>query len=179
MDRLEEAFKISEKAYFSSEFGYSPVNHGNQTSMQSAYLFNYTKRPWLTQKWARSIQEKYYGTGVRSAYPGDEDQGQMSSWYVMSTLGLFQMNGGCDPDPVFELGSPRFQKATVLLSNKYYAGNELVIEAKNASALNCYIQSVKFNGKRISSPFLRWSQLKAGGKLELVMGNKENKHLFE
>lgn len=59
--------------------------------------------PWHTQKWARAIQEKYYGMGPRDAYPGDEDQGQMSSWYILSSIGLFQMDGGCSKDPVWLL----------------------------------------------------------------------------
>lgn len=68
--------------------GAYPINHGNETNMQAAYLFSYTSEPWHTQKWARAIQEKYYGMGPRDAYPGDEDQGQMSSWYILSSIGL-------------------------------------------------------------------------------------------
>src|SRR5690606_17651838 len=142
--RLDSAMNKSEKVNFNAlgdDFTKYPINHGNQPNMQSCYLFNYANAPWLTQKWAMAIQEKYYGMGTRDAYPGDEDQGQMSAWYVMSTLGLFQMDGGASVNPQYELGSPRFEKATIHLSDKYYGGKTFVIEAKNASRENKYIHS--------------------------------------
>ena len=74
------------------------------------------------QKWTRSIQEKYYGLGPRDAYPGDEDQGQMSAWDVMSSIGLFQIDDGASVNPCYELGSPRFKK------NDQQRKGEVVIE---------------------------------------------------
>ena len=122
IDRLNAGFATSEKVSFNAlgdNMGAYPINHGNETNMQAAYLFSYTSEPWHTQKWARAIQEKYYGMGPRDAYPGDEDQGQMSSWYILSSIGLFQMDGGCSKDPVWLLGSPRFDRVEILLDNTY------------------------------------------------------------
>ena len=78
--------------------------------MEVAYLFNWAGAPHLTQKWIRAIQEQYYGTTPYDAYPGDEDLGQMSSWFVMSAIGLFQMEGGCSEKPFYELASPVIRK---------------------------------------------------------------------
>ena len=123
----------------------------------------------MTQKWARAIQEKYYGLGPRDAYPGDEDQGQMSAWYVMGTIGLFQMDGGASVDPFYELGSPRFEKVTIHLSDKYYNGNTFVIEAKNASRENKYIHSAVLNGNELDTWHFLQKELVKGGKLILEM----------
>ena len=87
-----------------------PVIQGNQQSMHFAFLFNWVGRPWLTQKWSRAIMDRYYGYGIANAYLGDEDQGQMSAWFIMASMGLFQTDGGCRVDPVYEIGSPLFEK---------------------------------------------------------------------
>jgi putative alpha-1,2-mannosidase len=172
----------SEKVYFnalSDKYLEYPVNHGNESNMQSSYLFNHADEPWLTQKWTRSIQEKYYGLGPRDAYPGDEDQGQMSAWFIMSTIGLFQMDGGASTVPHYELGSPRFRKVTIHLSDKYYNGKTIVIEAKNASRENKYIHSAKLNGKKLKSWRFPQKELVKGGKLILEMKNYPNKTMLQ
>lgn len=179
--RLESAMNESQKVNFNAlgdNFSKYPINHGNQPNMQSCYLFNYAGAPWLTQKWAREIQEKYYGTGPRDAYPGDEDQGQMSAWYVMSTLGLFQMDGGAAIYPQYELGSPRFNKITIHLSDKYYGGNTFVIKAKNASRENKYINAARLNGKTWESWKVPQKEIIKGGELILEMNDSPNKALF-
>jgi predicted alpha-1,2-mannosidase len=166
ISRLDSAMYRSEKVNFNAlgdNFSKYPINHGNQPNMQSCYLFNYAGAPWLTQKWARAIQEKYYGMGPRDAYPGDEDQGQMSSWFVMSSIGLFQMDGGAAINPQYELGSPRFKKITIHLSKKYYSGKTFVIEAKNASRKNMYIRSAVLNGKKLNTWHFPQKDLIKGG----------------
>lgn len=170
--RLNSAMEASEKVYFNAladNFMKYPINHGNESNMQSSYLFNYAGAPWLTQKWTRAIQEKYYGMGPRDAYPGDEDQGQMSAWYVMSSIGLFQMDGGASVNPHYELGSPRFEKVTIHLSDTYYEGNTFVIEARNASRENKYIHGATLDGKALQSWRFPQKQLIKGGKLILEM----------
>jgi len=183
-NRLEEGFKTSAPHNFNSEhlgsnsldgMGVLPVNHGNQPNMQAAYLFNYSGKPWLTQKWASEIMKHYYGTTPKDGWQGDEDQGQMGAWYVMSAIGLFQMDGGAVVKPVYEIGSPKFEKITVHLDEKYYPGGKFVINAKNASAKNIYIQSAKLNGEPLNKPWLYHSELIKGGELELIMGAKPNK----
>lgn len=182
VERLNEGMNQSQEVSFNAlgdNFSKYPINHGNQPNMQSCYLFNHAGYPWLTQKWARAIQEKYYGMGPRSAYPGDEDQGQMSAWYVMSTIGLFQMDGGCAITPFYELGSPRFEKITIHLSDQYYGGNTFVIEAKNASRENKYIHSATLNGKKLNSWKFGQKELISGGKLTLEMEGTPNKNMFK
>jgi predicted alpha-1,2-mannosidase len=182
VERLNKGMEESEKVYFNAladNFTKYPINHGNESNMQSSYLFNYAGKPWLTQKWTRAIQEKYYGTGPRDAYPGDEDQGQMSAWYVMSTMGLFQMDGGASVNPRYELGSPRFKKVTIHLSDQYYHGNTFVIEAKNVSRKNKYIRSATLNGRKLNTWWFPQKKLIKGGKLILEMGAHPNKENFK
>jgi predicted alpha-1,2-mannosidase len=167
--RLDAGFKDS-KPRFVSQF----VNHSNQPNMQAAWLFNYSGKPWLTQKWVREILEHYYGTGPVDGYPGDEDQGQMGAWYVMSALGLFEMDGGASVNPVYEIASPVFKKATIQLDENYYEGKEFIIEAKNTSPINKYIQSATLNGKPLDSYWFYHSELVKGGKLVLEMGPEPN-----
>ncbi len=144
--RLNKGFE-SARPDFVSEY----VNHSNQPNMQAAYLFNYSGKPWLTQKWVREIMDNYYGLGPVDGYPGDEDQGQMGAWYVMSAMGLFQMDGGASVDPIYEIGSPIFKKAIIRLDNDYYKGEQFIIEAKNSTKENKYIQSATLNGKPLNT----------------------------
>ena len=108
-------------------------------------------------------------------YHGDEDQGQMGSWFVMSAMGLFQMDGGSSMDPVYELSGPLFEKITIHLDPEYYKGKTFVIEAKNTSDKNRYIQSATLNGKPLNQFWFRHSELVNGGKLVLEMGPEPNK----
>jgi len=140
--------------------------------MQVAYMFNRADAPWLTQKWTRAIQEQYYGTTPYDAYPGDEDMGQMSSWFVMSALGLFQLDGGCSPEPAYELASPRYPKATIRLDGKYGRGKEFIIEARDASKENKYIQSVHLNGKPLAGFLIRQEDVLKGGRLVIEMSDQ-------
>lgn len=178
VERLNTAMEKSAVGNFNAtgdNFSMCPVNHGNQTTMQAAYMFNWGKAPWLTQKWARAIQEQYYGTTPYDAYPGDEDLGQMSSWFIMSALGLFQLDGGTTVNPYYELGSPRYPKAVIKLNNLYNRGAEFTIEAKNASKQNKYVQSAMLNGKVIKGFRILQSEVLKGGKLMLIMGAEPNK----
>jgi len=182
-NRLEEGFETSAVHNFNSEhlgnnsltgMGVLPINHGNQPNMQAAYLFNYSGKPWLTQKWANEIMGKYYGNDAIGGWKGDEDQGQMGSWYVMSAMGLFQMDGGTSINPIYEIGSPQFKKITLKLDSKYYSGDSFTIEAKNVSEDNIYIQSAKLNNKPLNKPWFYHSDLVKGGHLVLKMGSKPN-----
>ncbi|MHC4111372.1 MAG: GH92 family glycosyl hydrolase [Planctomycetota bacterium] len=177
--RLEEGFVKSAKSNFNAthdRFAEYPINHGNQPNMQAAYLFNFSGAPWLTQKWAREIMEHYYGTGAIDGYPGDEDQGQMGAWYVMSAMGLFEMDGGAATEPTYEIGSPIFDKVIINLDKKYYKGGTFVIEARNNSVENKYVQSATLDGKPLNKPWFYHRQLVDGGKLVLQMGPEPNKN---
>jgi putative alpha-1,2-mannosidase len=143
--------------------------------MQAAYLFNYSGQPWKTQNWAREIMDKYYGDNPLNGWPGDEDQGQMGAWFVMSAIGLFQMEGGGSVKPFYEIGSPLFNKITIHLDKRYYPGKTFVIEAKGCSQKNRYIQSAKLDGKPLSKCWFYHSDLIDGGSLVLQMGPKPNR----
>jgi predicted alpha-1,2-mannosidase len=183
ISRLTEGFEKSKPHRFNSEHldangligvGILPINHGNQPNMEAAYLFNHAGAPWLTQYWVREIMEGFYGDGI-DAWPGDEDQGQMGAWYVMSAMGLFEMDGGASTDPVYEIGSPLFEQITINLDTSYYPGKTFMIEAKNNSKKNKYIQSATLNGKPLTKPWFYHRELVQGGKLELLMGPEPNK----
>jgi predicted alpha-1,2-mannosidase len=169
-NRLEKGFEKS-RPFFTTEY----INHGNQPNMEAGWLFNYSGKPWLTQYWVREILDGFYGTDPVDGYHGDEDQGQMGSWYVMSAMGLFEMDGGASVDPVYEISSPIFEKITIHLDQKYYKGTEFVIEARNSSKLNRYIQSATLNGKVLNKFWFKHAELVNGGKLVLLMGPKPNK----
>jgi alpha-1,2-mannosidase, putative len=141
--------------------------HGNQPIQHMIYLYNYAGAPWKAQFRAREVMEKLYDS-TENGYPGDEDQGQTSSWYVMSALGFYSVCPGTDE---YVLGSPVFEKATISLEN----GRKFTVLAKGNSKRNVYIQSAKLNGKPHSANFIRHSDIVAGGVLELEMGPEPNK----
>lgn len=177
--RLEEGFEKSVKHNFAAHvfdrtMGQSAefyINHGNEVNMCTPFLFNYSGKPWLAQKWSRSILDKFYGSTPYHGWEGDEDEGQMSAWFVMSAMGLFEMDGGCSQDPVFDISSPLFSKVTISLDNRYYTGKEFTINAIGNSDKNIYIQEAYLNGKKLSSPKLRFNDVVRGGELTLIMGD--------
>lgn len=152
------------------------VKQDGDNFMQLPYLYNWAGAPWLTQKWVRTIQEHFYGTTPYDAYPDEEDPAAMSSWFIMSTIGLFQMDGGCALEPVYEIGSPRYPQVKLVFNGKYNRANEFVIKATNASRENKYIQSVKLNGKIVEDFRIPQSEVLKGGQLELIMGPEPNKN---
>ena len=177
LERLEWGFGESYKWRFNApndQYWDYPVMQGNQQSMHFSYLFNWVQKPWLTQKWTRSILERYYGYGLANAYLGDEDQGQMSAWFVMAAIGLFQTDGGCRVDPVYEIGSPLYEQIEIDLGNQYGRGSKFTITANNASRSNKYIQSAKLNGVELLDFKFPAKELLKGGSLELEMGPNPN-----
>lgn len=177
VERLNRGFEVSKQWRYNApndQYWDYPVVQGNQQSMHFAFLFNWAKKPWLTQKWSRSIMDRYYGNGVANAYLGDEDQGQMSAWFVMAALGLFQTDGGCRVNPIYEIASPLFEKVVINLGGLYGRGDSFVIEAKNVSRKNKYIQSAVLNGKKLNTFYFQASELLRGGELILIMGDKPN-----
>lgn len=178
VERLNWGFEVSEPWRYNApndQYWDYPVVQGNQQSMHFAFLFNWAGKPWLTQKWSRSIINKYYGSGIANAYLGDEDQGQMSAWLVMAALGLFQTDGGCRVDPVYEIASPLYEKVVIDLGGRYGRGKTFTIEAKNVSRRNKYVQRATLNGKELNAFFFPASELLQGGKLVLEMGGEANR----
>lgn len=178
LSRLEKGFTRSAETRFNApneKYWDYPVVHGNQQSMHFAFLFNWANAPWLTQKWSREVLNRYYGYGTGDAYLGDEDQGQMSAWFVMAALGLFQTDGGCRTEPIYEIGSPIFPKVTINLGGRYRRGDQIVITARNVSRKNKYVQRAFLNGKKLDRWWFPCSELLQGGELNLEMGPIPNK----
>ena len=177
-ERLDWGFGESNKTRFNGlndQYWDYPVMQGNQQSMHFAFLFNWVDHPWLTQKWSRAILDRYYGYGIANAYLGDEDQGQMSAWFIMASIGLFQTDGGCREEPIYEIGSPLYEKIEIDLGNRFGRGEKFVIDAIGASRINKYVQSAKLNGEELKSFNFPARDLLKGGKLELVMDSEPNK----
>ncbi|MCQ2393153.1 MAG: GH92 family glycosyl hydrolase [Kiritimatiellae bacterium] len=151
-----------------------PVVQGNQQTMHFAFLYNWVGQPWKTQKWSRSILERYYGYGNANAWLGDEDQGQMSAWLVMASLGLFQTDGGCRVEPIYEIASPLYEEAVIDLGGRYGRGQTFTVKAHGASRLNMYVQKACLNGEELTSFTFPAKKLLKGGTLELWMGDKPN-----
>lgn len=185
--RLEEGFERSERHNFAAHvfdrtMGQSAefyINHGNEVNMCTPYLFNYSGKPWLAQRWARAILERFYGETPYHGWEGDEDEGQMSAWYVMSAMGLFEMDGGCSAEPMVDLGSPLFEKITVQLDPDYYPGRTFTIEARNNSPENVYVQRAYLNGKRLSRPRIPFAAIAEGGTLLFEMGPEPAPDCYE
>jgi predicted alpha-1,2-mannosidase len=178
LSRLTEGFQKSEFHKFAAHAldrtqGQSAayyINHGNEVNMQAAYLFNYAGRPDLTQYYTRKIMDTFYDDSPYVGWNGDEDEGQMGAWFVMSALGLFEMNGGTSPDLRVDLTSPLFSDMTIRLDPAFYSGKQFVIKAYNNSAKNKYIQSAKLNGQTLKANYISFHDITKGGKLELLMG---------
>lgn len=181
--RLEEGFEKSERHRFaahafdrtSGQTAEFYINQGNEVNMCTPYLFNYSGKPWLAQKWSRAIMDSFYGSTPYHGWEGDEDDGQMSAWFVMSALGLFEMDGGCSIDPGFDIGSPLFKKITIMLDERYFPGKTFTIEAKGNSKTNVYVQEARLNGKKLSEPKIKFKDIVKGGTLTLEMGPKPSR----
>ncbi|MCW8926294.1 MAG: glycoside hydrolase family 92 protein, partial [Xanthomonadales bacterium] len=179
--RLDQAFEEAGKQGFTSGNSHDdeareqnrriPINYGNQPSIETAFIFNVAGAPELTQKWSRAVVEAAYsGLGPHDGYSGDEDQGLMGALAVLMKIGLFQLDGGVTANPVYQVGSPLFDRITIELNPHYYPGHSFVIETRDNSGANRYIQSLSLNGKPLSRYFLYHSEITSGGCLEIQMG---------
>ena len=146
-------------------------NHSNEPVHLVPFLFNRAGAPWLTQKWARFIGEKAYGTGPYGLC-GDEDVGQMSSWYILAACGIHQ---ACPGDPRYELFTPLFDKVTIHIDPIYGKGRTFTIVSHGNGPGERYIQSAKLNGKPLNRCWLAHGEIVAGGELELELGTTPNK----
>ncbi|MFI7599216.1 GH92 family glycosyl hydrolase [Actinoplanes sp. NPDC049681] len=136
----------------------------NQPSHHIPYMYDYAGRPAKTQKIIReALSRLYLGSEIGQGYPGDEDNGEMSAWYVFSSLGFYPLQMG---SPAYAIGSPLFTKATINLPG----GKKIVINAPDNSAKNVYVQSLKVNGKAYTSTSLPHSLLADGAVLDFAMG---------
>ena len=163
IQRLEKGF---DKGY---------IDIGNQPNMQAPFIFNHVDAPWLTQKYVRQVLNVQFDLSPLQGWPGEEDQGQLGAWYVMASMGLFQMKGGCDQNSYYDLTSPLYDKVTIHLDNDYYLGNTFVIETKNNKPGNKYIQSAMLNGKELKEARISHQDIAGGGKLIINLGDTPNR----
>ena len=181
--RLDSIFKISEKTAFGGEgidafAGIETLyNHGNQPNLHISWLFNFSGKPWLTQKWTRLIGNKFYGIEDIHGYGygQDEDQGQLGAWYVMSSLGIFDLKGLTEQTPNFQFGSPIFEKVEIKVNNK--EGKLFTIETVNNIDQNFYIDEIELNGRSSNKLFITYEDIMRGGKIKFYMTDLPNKEL--
>jgi len=139
---------------------------GNQPSHHVAYLYNYAQKPWLTQKMSRQVMDQLYRTG-QGGLCGNEDMGSLSSWYVLSAMGIYPVTPGSTQ---YAIGSPVFDEVTLDLGE----GKTFSIITKNNSPKNMYIQSARLNGELINRSWIDHMEIMKGGILEFEMGPGPN-----
>lgn len=154
-------------------------NHGNQPNLHISWLFNFSGKPYLTQKWVRTICNEFYGTeGLHGyGYGQDEDQGQLGAWYVMAGIGLFDVKGLTEINPEFQIGSPIFDRIEIKLNKDYHKGDKFVIDVENNSPDNIYVQSIANNGSEQNSISIPFTDIVNGGTLKVKMGDEPNLNL--
>lgn len=182
-NRLDSIFTEARKSIFGGgkeTYAFSglqsPYNHGNQPSLHISWLFNFSGKPYLTQKWTRLICDEFYGTDGEHGYGygQDEDQGQLGAWYVLAGIGLFDVQGGTPEQPTFQIGSPLFDRIEIKLSPVNATGKSFVIETVNNGVNNYYIQSAELNGKTLDNCWLYRDEFYKGGTLKLQMSDTPN-----
>lgn len=181
--RLDSIFNESKKLEFGggkqlhSFSGLEAVyNHGNQPSLHISYLFNYAGKPWLTQKWTREICNIFYGTTPVHGYGygQDEDQGQLGAWYVLASIGMFDVQGGSNKKPTWQLTSPLFDRIVINLNQDYYNGKSFKITVDRESSSSIYINKAELNGNELKKPWFSHRRVIQGGNLKLSLTDKPN-----
>ena len=139
---------------------------GNEPSFHVPYLYDFSGQPWKTQQRVRQLMDIWYGDGPLGI-PGDDDGGALSSWYVLNAMGFYPV---CPGSPVYEIGSPIFERTTLRMGN----GKLFTIVANHVSARNKYIQSAQLNSKPLNRPWFHHSDITDGGTLVLEMADHPN-----
>lgn len=176
---LDNQFRAAEATGFVLPHGHhhtGVMDYGNQPCTYLAHLFNYAGAPWLTQKWVRRVMEVAKSDVTPyGGYGGDEDQGMMGSLNGLMAIGLFNVHGGCDAEPFFEVTSPVFDRIAIRLDSRYHPGGTFVIETENNAPENIYVQSASLNGEPLTKPWFPRRLFAEGGTLRLVLGPNPNK----
>ncbi|MEN1682033.1 MAG: glycoside hydrolase domain-containing protein, partial [Planctomycetota bacterium] len=141
--------------------------HGNQPVHHVLYLYNFAGAPWKTAAPVRQVVDELYGPGP-DGYCGDEDNGQMSAWYLFSTLGFYPV---CPGKAGYVIGSPRFSRATINLPE----GRKLVIESPGVSDSAMHVASLRINGEPVTRSWIRHDEIVRGGKLTFVMSTEPSR----
>ncbi|HWD93453.1 MAG TPA: GH92 family glycosyl hydrolase [Verrucomicrobiae bacterium] len=160
VERLDHFFTKLNAQPFSGDLAYM----GNEPCEETPWVYDFAGAPSHAQAVVRRIQNELFTTKP-NGFPGNDDAGALSSWYVFSTLGLFPEIPGVAG---FAVGSPQFSKAIVHLEN----GKTIRIQGANASVENCYVQTLKLNGRSYDSPWIQWRDLEGGATLDFALGNQ-------
>ena len=164
---LEELFEKTPLSFNWNQY----YNHADEPVHHVPYLFVYVGKPWLTQKWVSRILSGAYHNDVNGIC-GNDDVGQMSAWYVLSSIGFYPV---CPGDNVYILGSPAFSRATIKLDPRFHKGTTFSVIANDSKPDNCYIRDAKLNGKELTRAWITHEEVTAGGILELTMSSSPNK----
>lgn len=140
--------------------------HINEPVHHVIYLYDYAGQPWKAQKWVHEVLVRNYKPGP-AGWLGDEDNGQMSAWYIFSALGFYPVNPG---QPIYALGTPLFNRASIRLEN----GKRFTVEAARKSADEIYVQAATLNGKPLDRAWISHSEIANGGTLRFQMGPQPN-----
>ncbi|ANI90165.1 sugar hydrolase [Arachidicoccus ginsenosidimutans] len=139
--------------------------HGNEPSHHIVYLYNWTSEPWKTQKTVRMILKSQYHNGA-DGLGGNDDTGQMSAWYIFSSLGFYPVAPG---SVEYALGSPLVKEADMEVKD----GKHFIVKAINQSDKNVYVKKVELNGKKLNKPFITQDDIVNGGTLTFYMSDKK------
>jgi predicted alpha-1,2-mannosidase len=140
--------------------------HINEPVHHVIYLYDYVGQPWKAQKWVHEVMDRNYKPGP-AGWLGDEDNGQMSAWYILTAMGFYPPNPG---QPIYALGSPLFARATIHLEN----GKTFTVEAAKGGAGDIYVQSATLNGKPLDRVWIKHDEIAGGGVLRFKLGPKPN-----
>jgi len=175
-DKLNFAFEKARADNFVGGYGGNYVNYSNQPGLAMAHLFNYAGKPWLSQYWVREVYNQTFSDiSPYGGYGGnDEDQGQMAALSALMGIGLFDIKGGCDPEPIYQITTPLFDTVTIHLNPQYYPGKTFTITTSNNAPDHRYIQSARLNGRPWQQCWFRQADLKRGGTLTLALGPEPN-----
>jgi hypothetical protein len=173
-NKLNFAFESAAATNFIADYGDGYVSYGNQPGLQMAHMFNYVGYPWLTQHWVRQVKEKTYGAISTTDGYGhfDEDQGQMGALSALMAIGLFEVTGGAQPRPVYDITSPIFDRVSITLNRDYYEGRRFEIVTHGDGE---YIQRARLDGRVLDNAWFEHAQLADGGSLHLWLGDEPNR----
>ena len=143
---------------------FGQYDHGNQPDHHVLYLFTAAGQPWKTEYWTRRACGELYNSGP-TGFAGDEDNGEMASWFLLSSMGFYPL---CPGRPEYVLTSPFFKKVTINLAN----GKKFIIRADENSDKNIYVQSRSLNGNYYTNTWITQHDIVTGGEMKLTMGEK-------
>jgi predicted alpha-1,2-mannosidase len=166
--KLNENFTLEDKSADQNENASGFIGqyaHGNEPSHHTVYLYNFAHQPWRTQELVNEVRQKFYNDKPYG-YAGNDDCGQMSAWYIFSSMGFYPFNAGSDE---FVIGTPLFTETVIHLPN----GKTLTIKAPRKSDKAIYVKSVKLNGRELRDLKFTQQDIMEGGVLEFKMSTRK------